>query len=214
MNRRDFLHVSAMAACSGVSRSAWGLSDPAPDDWHTYEVTTSVTVRPDQGPTRIWLPAPLPQRTAFQRTLSTSIDCPTGKAHQTQNANASMVCAQFPAGAAPTITVTNRVATRNWAVPLAQPNRSVTSSESGEDVSLSHALRSHRRRREGARRQHHQGADLRRSTRRVRSTSGSSRTPTAIPRFAAAESVTSAPCSRTATSEENALTSTHSSSAS
>ena len=118
-----------MAACSGVSRSAWGLSDPAPDDWHTYEVTTSVTVRPDQGPTRIWLPAPLPQRTAFQRTLYTSIDCPTGKAHQTQNANASMVCAQFPAGAAPTITVTNRVATRNWAVPLAQPNRSVTSSE-------------------------------------------------------------------------------------
>ncbi len=147
---------------SGVSRTAWGLSDPAPDDWHTYEVTTSVTVRPDQGPTRIWLPAPLPQRTAFQRTLSTSIDCPTGKAHQTQNANASMVCAQFPAGAAPAITVTNRVATRELgrALGAAKPLRHLQ--RAGEGVSRSHALRSHRRHREGARRQHHQRADLRR----------------------------------------------------
>ena len=128
MNRRDFLYLSAMAAGLNLPRSAWGLSDPAPDDWRTYEVTTSVQIRPDQGPTRIWLPMPLPERTSFQRTLSTSIDCKAGKAHRVQNANASMVCAQFPAGVASTITVTNRIATRSWDVPLAQPNRSITSS--------------------------------------------------------------------------------------
>jgi hypothetical protein len=41
-----------------------------------------------------------------------------------QNATVDMVCAEFPAGVAPVITMMNRVATRNWDVSLGQPKHS------------------------------------------------------------------------------------------
>lgn len=130
MNRRDFLHVSAMAACSGVSGIAWAsLPDAAPQGWRIYEVTTSVRIREGRGATRIWLPVPLPKRTPFQRTLSTSIHCETGKVRRMRSAGLPMVCAQFAAGAAPILTMTNRIATRDWAVALEQAKRSGGGSE-------------------------------------------------------------------------------------
>ena len=129
MNRREFLHVSAMAACSGVSAIAWASVPEASTDWRIYEVTTSVQIREDRGVTRVWLPAPLAERTPFQRTVSTDIHCDAGKVRRERNATMSMVSAQFAVGAAPAITMTNRIATRSWAVPLEQPMRSGGGSE-------------------------------------------------------------------------------------
>jgi transglutaminase-like putative cysteine protease len=127
MNRRDFLQLSAMAACSGLSGIASATtSEPASDGWHTYEVTTMVQVRTVQGGTHIWLPAPLPGPTPFQRTLSTSIQCETGKVRRVRDGSLSMVCATFRAGTTPAITMTNRIATRDWAISPEQPHISTS----------------------------------------------------------------------------------------
>jgi transglutaminase-like putative cysteine protease len=40
-----------------------------PDEWRTYEVTTTVQLKRALGPTRLWLPLPLNQDMLFQRTL-------------------------------------------------------------------------------------------------------------------------------------------------
>lgn len=40
-----------------------------PDEWRTYDITTTVTLRKPSGRTRLWLPLPLNQDTLFQRTL-------------------------------------------------------------------------------------------------------------------------------------------------
>lgn len=40
-----------------------------PAEWRTYEITTSVKVKPGTGKPRLWLPLPLNQDTLYQRTI-------------------------------------------------------------------------------------------------------------------------------------------------
>ena len=40
-----------------------------PTEWRTYEITTTVSLRPSKALIRLWLPLPLNQDTLFQRTL-------------------------------------------------------------------------------------------------------------------------------------------------
>ena len=43
-----------------------------PNEWRTYEITTTINLRGKGGPTRFWLPLPLNQDTLYQRTLGHS----------------------------------------------------------------------------------------------------------------------------------------------
>jgi transglutaminase-like putative cysteine protease len=117
VNRRDFLHaagfVPAGLAFSKPARLfAWSAG------WRTFEVTTRVEVLKPSGTTHVWLPAPLIVDTPYQRTLSSTIKCEGGaaKTFKTRTEALGVVAAEFPPGVMPTIAVTSRVATRNWAV--------------------------------------------------------------------------------------------------
>lgn len=120
MDRRQFLRVSALAAASGVSgvASATRFAPGELAGWRVFEITTAVQVRSGKGPAQVWLPVPLPERTPFQQTVSSSVHCTTGELRNVGQASVPMICAEFPAGAAPDLTVVSRVATRDWAVPL------------------------------------------------------------------------------------------------
>ena len=104
--------------------------------WRTFEVTTRVEVTKPSGPTRIWVPAPRVNGTPYQKTLANTFQCEGGTAKSIENRPDSlgpdslgMISAEFPAGVRPVLTVTSRVATRNWAVDLhapgTKPNASV-----------------------------------------------------------------------------------------
>lgn len=43
-----------------------------PNEWRTYEITTTFNLKGKSGPTRLWVPLPLNQDTLYQRTLGHS----------------------------------------------------------------------------------------------------------------------------------------------
>lgn len=53
-----------------------------PNEWRTFEITTTVNLRNKSGPSKLWLPLPLNQDTLYQRTL--------GHTWSGNQANASM----------------------------------------------------------------------------------------------------------------------------
>src|SRR5437868_6612604 len=127
MNRRDFLR-SAGVASAGLALSERGRLFPwttTPDGWRTFEVTTRVEVLKPAGTTRIWVPAALVGETAYQKTLANTFDASGGRAHMVQRAADSLgiIAAEFPAGVKPILTVTSRIATRNYAVDLSAPRQ-------------------------------------------------------------------------------------------
>jgi transglutaminase-like putative cysteine protease len=122
MNRRSFLSRTIQGA------ACMALSDPgrlagADDTWRTFEITTRVEILKPAGITRIWLPAPLTAETAFQKTLANQFTAPDGKAQivKTPADALSIVTAEFPSGARPVLTLTSRVATKDYAVDLSSP---------------------------------------------------------------------------------------------
>jgi transglutaminase-like putative cysteine protease len=127
MNRRDFVRsASAVSASLMFSDVNCPLAEAAPTDgWRTFEVSTRVEVLRPSGTTRVWLPVALPATTAFQRTLSNEFSAVGGTA-RIVNASADglgVVAAEFPPGAKPVLTLTSRVATRNYAVDLASSRK-------------------------------------------------------------------------------------------
>jgi transglutaminase-like putative cysteine protease len=130
MNRREFLTYASGAA---VGAALSGLDNalaqsPVSTAWRTFEVTTRVEVLKPSGPTRIWLPAALLGETPFQRTLANEFKAEGGTAKLVEGqADAiGIVVAEFPAGAKPSVTLSSRIATKNYAVDLTKPNKSVT----------------------------------------------------------------------------------------
>lgn len=132
MNRRDFLLsagvVSAGLAFPGTKYLFAG--EEAPAGWRTFELTTDVEVLKPAGVTRIWVPTTLISPTPFERTLSTSYHAEGGHAkfHKSSVDSLGMVAASFPSGVKPVLTVTNRVATRNFAVDISAPGKPVKAS--------------------------------------------------------------------------------------
>src|SRR5262249_33317916 len=119
MNRRDFLQAAGSVA-TGLA-----FSNPEPllaadAGWRTFEVTTQVEVLKPSGTTRIWVPVALISGTPYQRTVANTFHC-EGSATQTvvnKTEALGMIVGEFPPGKKPILTVTNRVATRDWAVDL------------------------------------------------------------------------------------------------
>ena len=96
-----------------------------PGSWRTFEVTTRVEVLKSSGATRIWVPAALINQTPFQRTLANTFNAKGGTAKIVESkADAlGIIASQFPAGVKPILTVTSRIATKDYAVDLSAPSR-------------------------------------------------------------------------------------------
>src|SRR5439155_10453334 len=94
-----------------------------PSDWRSFEVTTHVEVLKPAGTTRIWVPAALVRETPYQQTLANTFAAPGGTATLVERAADALgiIAAEFPAGVPPIVTVTSRIATRNYAVDLSAP---------------------------------------------------------------------------------------------
>ncbi len=122
MKRREFLQATGLLSASLAFPKASRLfaRDAAIDTWRTFEVTTRVEVLNSSGITRIWVPAAISGANPFQKTLSNTFSAEGGSAKLFEsNADAlGIVAAEFPAGARPVLTVTSRVATRDYAVEL------------------------------------------------------------------------------------------------
>src|ERR1700719_1936899 len=141
MNRRDFLcSVGAASASLALPRAARLFAESAaPGRWRTFEVTTRVEVLTSSGTTRVWLPAALIEPTPFQRTLANHFHAEGGTARMVRGkADAlGIIAAEFPAGVKPVLTLTSRIATRDYVVDLSAPAKQ----QSLAQANLQHFLR-------------------------------------------------------------------------
>ena len=123
MNRRDFLRSAGIASASlAIPRTTRLFAGSvASGSWRTFEVTTRVEVLTSPAATRVWLPAALIGETPFQRTLANHFHAEGGVAKMVESKTDALgiVAAEFPAGVKPVLTLTSRIATRNYAVVLA-----------------------------------------------------------------------------------------------
>ncbi len=127
MKRRDFLK-SAGAVSAGLAFSNFGrlwADETHATGWRTFEVTTKVAVLKPSGETWVWLPAALVTRTPFQRTLSNTYHAEDEKARMVEIKPDALgiVVAKFPAGRKPTLTLTSRIETKDYAVDLSKPGK-------------------------------------------------------------------------------------------
>jgi transglutaminase-like putative cysteine protease len=122
MNRRDFLRSVGIASASLALPKAELLfaKSPTPERWRTFEVTMRVEVLTSPAATRVWLPAAVIGETPFQRTLANRFHAEGGVAKMVESKTDALgiVAAEFPAGVKPVLTLTSRIATRNYAVDL------------------------------------------------------------------------------------------------
>jgi transglutaminase-like putative cysteine protease len=112
VNRRRFLQSAGLlSACAGWLRAG-------KEEWRTFEVVTTIDVAGSSKMTRVWAPAALLPGTPFQRTISNQFQADGGKARivQTKADGLGIVVAEFPPGSTPHLTVTSRVATKNYSV--------------------------------------------------------------------------------------------------
>jgi transglutaminase-like putative cysteine protease len=136
-DRRRFLQSAAALIVQAASGNVALGAFQAPR-WRTFEVTTVVTVLKPSGTTLVWLPAALIVETPYQRTLGNEYRAPGGRARLDGTAadGLGIVCAEFPAGVDPLVSLVSRVATRSHAIELAQPTTVTT-----DRKTLAHFLR-------------------------------------------------------------------------
>jgi transglutaminase-like putative cysteine protease len=123
MKRRDFLRTTGIVSAGltfAKARNLWA-DDSALDGWRTFEVSTRVEVLKSSGTTRIWVPAAIARPTPFQKTLSNTFSAEGGTAKLVES-NApdglGIISAEYPVGATPVLTVTSKIATRDYSVDL------------------------------------------------------------------------------------------------
>ena len=122
MNRRNFVHaVGCVSASFTLSKSERLFAQSV--GWRTFELTTRVEVLKTSGTTHVWLPAALISDTPYQKTLANTFKCDggTAKTFESTTEGLGIIAAEFPPGVRPILTVTSRIATRNWAVDLSAP---------------------------------------------------------------------------------------------
>jgi len=137
MNRRDFLETMGALSASLALPGARQLlaEDAAPSGWRSFELTTRIEVLKPSGPTRIWAPGALTLKTPFQRTLSNAYQAEGGSVHKVQQKvdGLEILFADFPAGVRPVLTVTSRVATKNYTVDLSHRQQGMKASRTELD---------------------------------------------------------------------------------
>lgn len=122
MNRRHFLQsTGALSASFVFPKARFLFAQEAPSEgWRTFEVQARAEILKPSGATRVWLPAALVNKTPFQRTLSNEFNAAGGTAKIVEASadGLGIIAAEFPAGVKPVLTLTSRVATKNYAVDL------------------------------------------------------------------------------------------------
>jgi len=125
MKRREFLAYTSGAAVSAslVRLEHAFAADLVPAGWRTFEVTTRAEVLKPSGATRVWLPAAMLGETPFQRTQANDFKVEGGTANlvETKADGLAIVVAEFPADVKPSVTLTSRIATKNYEVDLSRP---------------------------------------------------------------------------------------------
>ena len=86
-----------------------------------FEITTRIEILQPSGPTRVWVPTPL-AAAPYQETLGDTYHLgDDGRSVMVENEDVDMLVAEWPAGAAPMLTLTSRVATMGHAANLTEP---------------------------------------------------------------------------------------------
>jgi transglutaminase-like putative cysteine protease len=142
LNRRDFLRSAGAASAILVAPNTECLlaEDRQADNWRTFEVKTRIEILKSSGPVRVWLPAALISKAPFQKTLSNEFSAESGTARIVEGKadGIGIITAEFPAGAKPALTLTSRVATKNYAVDLSAHGNG----PKADPAELEHFLRS------------------------------------------------------------------------
>ena len=120
MNRRDFVRAAGAVSASVAFSKADRLlaEEESLGNRRTFEVVTRVEIPTSSEATRVWLPTALIGETPFQKTLSNAFRAAGGTARilKIRPDALGIVTAEFPAGVRPALTLTSRVATRDYAV--------------------------------------------------------------------------------------------------
>jgi transglutaminase-like putative cysteine protease len=130
MKRRDFLRstgiVCASLALPNLGRRFAESTSATSEGWRTFDVTTRVEVLKPSGVTRVWLPAALIGNAPFQQTFSNKFTAEGGRAKMVEIRPEALgiVAATFPAGMKPVLTMTSRIALKDYTVDLSRPNHS------------------------------------------------------------------------------------------
>src|SRR3954451_2124512 len=116
MNRRKFMTLVGVGLADRSRLATYGASD----GWRTFELKTRVEVLHPSGRTRAWLPEVLIRNTPFQRSLATDVSVEGGPTDVLKRGEDALgiIVAEFPANVRPTVTLTSRVATKDYAVDL------------------------------------------------------------------------------------------------
>jgi len=140
MNRRDFLRAnSSVVAGWALSRALPALAHNLPaGGWRTFEVVTQVELLKPNGVSHIWLPAPLVHNTPYQKTISTrfTADGGTGRLSKDKQSALGIVSGMYAANARPTMSLTTRVALKNYAVNLSSRSTAPLASRTELDYFL------------------------------------------------------------------------------
>jgi transglutaminase-like putative cysteine protease len=119
MHRREFLRFAgAASAVLGLRNRP--LRAQTPPRERIFDIATRVRVLKAAGPTRVWLPMPLPG-TPYQHTLGDTYHAQGGRVVMVENEELDMLTAEWADGVEPLLTVTSRVATSGHAANLITP---------------------------------------------------------------------------------------------
>jgi transglutaminase-like putative cysteine protease len=135
MNRRSFLRsVGALSASVAFPKAGHLRAEgTASGHWRTFEVTTRVEIQKSAHATRVWVPAALMSHTPFQRTIFNRFNADGGTATlvKIKPDGLAILVAEFQDGGQPILTLTSRIATKNYSVDLSVPSkvRSATRAE-------------------------------------------------------------------------------------
>ncbi len=126
VDRRHFLRSAATASATlALSRMPDGRhmqAPPLPEGRRRiFEITTRIEILQPSGPTRVWVPTPLAVA-PYQETLGDTYHLgEDGRSVMVENEDVDMLVAEWPAGAAPALTLISRVATNGHAANLTEP---------------------------------------------------------------------------------------------
>jgi transglutaminase-like putative cysteine protease len=129
-----------MSASLALPKSARLFAEGTPSDgWRTFEVKTRVEILKPSGAIRVWLPTALLSKTPFQKTLSNEFNAEGGTARIVEGKadGLGIVAAQFPACVKPVLTLTSRVATKNYKADFSTPGKA----PKADRAELEHFLR-------------------------------------------------------------------------
>jgi transglutaminase-like putative cysteine protease len=93
--------------------------------WRTFEVTTRVEILKSSHAALVWLPTALRSQTPFQKELSDKVTAEGGTTEivESKRDGLGIVAAKFPAGVPQVLTLTSRIATKNFSADLSEPRR-------------------------------------------------------------------------------------------